>query len=334
MSSTSNLFSSTIEFYQIVLFQSSIVSATLSNRYGVNSRHFGGETTRDAVFKSFYWLSWIPPYFISFSSSHQSIVGQILRWASYWHFAEDANWRPIIIAEVMRGISDNAIREVATAVKALAVDERAAHVILVLSDANAAFSLPDDPDRQKVLWVEDLTEEEAHLLLDRFDFFIRQKHDNGTFIDSDANGRLRALLFSNVGTRAATLVAAVSESKVTASEGERNDVLFDAAKVEEFITMRVNQARATVQRLSTLKSSNREASGAAFSQLLLDLLIAGESGVPEGVADKYLVPPDQAARIFNSYHAILYHFPTQSYKFHSVAHRRAAQQLYDEGYFK
>ena len=235
----------------------------------------------------------------------------------------------------MRGISDNAIREVATAVKALAVDERAAHVILVLSDANAAFSLPDDPDRQELLWVEDLTEEEAHSLLDHYNFFLRHKLENGSFIDGDTNAQFRTKLFSSIGTRAATLVAAVTKSEVTDSESERSVVSYSVAKVEEFITMRLNQARATVQRLSTLKSSNRETSGAAFSQLLLDLLIADESGVPEGVADKYLVSPSEAARIFKGdMHAVLYHFPTQSYKFHSVAHRLAAQQLHDEGYFK
>ena len=236
----------------------------------------------------------------------------------------------------MRGISDNAIREVATAVKALAVDERAAHVILVLSDANAAFALPDDPSRQEILWVEDLSENKAHELLDHHDFFVRHILNNNSVANDDANALLRSRIFHEIGTRAADLVAAVEKSTVTeyADESKTSGFSYDVAKLEEFITMRLNQARATVQHLSTLKSSNRETSGTAFSQLLLDLLRANESGVPVGIADKYLVPPDQAARIFKNYHAIMYHFPTQRYKFHSIAHRLAAQQLHDGGYFQ
>jgi len=84
--------------------------------------------------------------------------------------------------------------------------------------------------------------------------------------------------------------------------------------------------------LSTLKSSTLESSGVAFSRLLFDLLESDDSrGVSENIVDKYLVAPDEAARIFKRYQAILYHFPTGTYRFHSVAHRRAAEELRDAG---
>lgn len=104
------------------------------------------------------------------------------------------------------------------------------------------------------------------------------------------------------------------------------------SKVEVYTAWRLEQARRTVLHLSTLKSSTLESSGVAFSRLLFDLLESDDSrGVSENIVDKYLVAPDEAARIFKRYQAILYHFPTGTYRFHSVAHRRAAEELRDAG---
>ena len=48
----------------------------------------------------------------------------------------------------------------------MTVDLEAAHVILVLSDGIAAFALPNDPDRQTLVWVDDFTPDEAVTYLD------------------------------------------------------------------------------------------------------------------------------------------------------------------------
>ena len=65
-------------------------------------------------------------------------------------------------------------------------------MILVLSDANAAFSLPQDEARQDVIWVDDFNKKEAGLFL-----------DNAKFLMGDF--KKREEIFEKIGTRVALL---------------------------------------------------------------------------------------------------------------------------------
>jgi hypothetical protein len=71
-------------------------------------------------------------------------------------------------------------------------------VIVVLSDANAAFSLPPDEKRQKIIWVDDFSQVEAKEYLDNAKFLLKKDEK-------------RNQLFERIGTRAATLKQLVSE---------------------------------------------------------------------------------------------------------------------------
>jgi hypothetical protein len=305
--------------------KSTLVLDALEGRKGVIVERFGSESDTRAMFSTL--LRSVQASYDGISTERD--VQRLFLDVQRKHFADDPTWRPTIVAEIDRGMKDDVIVEVSKAMKRLGADLGAAHVILVLSDANAAFALPDDPARQEILWVEDLNEREAHALFDHYKFFERRTHGNGSVVECDSNAALRSRVFNTVGTRAADLIQAMTKAKTIGGNGNE----YDTKKVEEYIETRLAQASATVEHLVTVRSPLREASGVAFSRLLKEILKNGDSGVSVRDADQYLVAPDEAARIFSRYHAIQYHYPTRTYRFHSVAHQRAAEQLEKEGYF-
>ena len=82
-----------------------------------------------------------------FPDSGVDVLSDLFRRVSLCHRRMDPSkpdWVPTLIAEVRTGIDDSVVYEVATAMKALNTDRRWCRVILLLSDANAAFALPTD----------------------------------------------------------------------------------------------------------------------------------------------------------------------------------------------
>ena len=59
---------------------------------------------------------------------------------------------------------------------------------------------------------------------------------------------------------------------------------------------------------------------------------AANLGLPRELTGAYLVAPGPASEVFqqNGYHAVLYHGPSDSYRFHSTEHRRAAERMFPE----
>lgn len=111
-----------------------------------------------------------------------------------------------MIVELRTGGEDDdrsVTNAVATALKPLNTDRRSCRVILVLSDADTAFGLPMDEDRQKLVWVEDFTREQASLFFDNVGCLkLGERFDgNGT----DLNEQLRHRVFEFIGTRPAAL---------------------------------------------------------------------------------------------------------------------------------
>ena len=83
-----------------------------------------------------------------------------------------AEWRPTIIAELTRNPGTCTYGEQVTLMKELSADLGLANVILVLGDADAAFAMPKDDDRQTPIWVDDFTEDEAHAYLDKLEYLL------------------------------------------------------------------------------------------------------------------------------------------------------------------
>jgi len=285
--------------------KSTMVLDALRGRGGVIVKRFGNESDTKAMFQQLLSSFHTTTIKLTAEDDVKSLFNDVQR----KHYPANPAWRPVIVAEVDRGITDDVIVEVSKALKRLGCDLAAAHVFLVLSDANAAFALPDDPSRQKMLWIEDLTTAEANTLLDLRKFFV-------------GNAEVRQRLFDCVGTRVADLIAAVVEAEVA-----NNPLKYDEGRLDTFIADRLRMAEDTVRRLMTLEGSTPKSGGVAFTRLVRDILGTDRDGLPEVATREYLVAPDLAARVFKRYHAVMYHQPTSTYRFHSVAHRRAAEKI-------
>ena len=94
-----------------------------------------------------------------------------------------------------------------------------------------------------------------------------------------------------------------------------------------------------VDALVNVEGDNVKANGTAFTRLIIDLLEntsdgwslqgfddgdtsgrAANLGLPRELTGSYLVAPGPASEVFqqNGYHAVLYHGPSDSYRFHST----------------
>jgi hypothetical protein len=101
---------------------------------------------------------------------------------------------PTIILDVsMRGERTQIVKDAAIVAKRLAVDSRAANVIILMSDNNAANGLPDDGPRRNMICVGDFTLEQAHQYADLVGLLSGQMKP------------LRSMIFDIIGTRPADL---------------------------------------------------------------------------------------------------------------------------------
>ena len=213
----------------------------------------------------------------------------------------DPSWRPTIVVEIDRGTLDVLVREVAKVFKRLTVDLKAAHVILVLGDAIAAFALPNDPNRQTLVWVDDFTPDEAVTYLDGRGCML-PAHDK-------ANAQRRRELLKLGGTRPALL------RKVC-------DIL--PAYREAHLSAKVSSATLDVEGLLW----DGQTFSSDFGRLMCALLNATDlDGVPTSAARDYLAPPRTVVESFKRNHAVMFHMPTRTYRFHSPAHRQAARSM-------
>ena len=213
----------------------------------------------------------------------------------------DPSWRPTIVVEIDRGAMDVLVKGVAKMFKRLTVDLKAAHVILVLGDAIAAFALPNDPNRQTLVWVDDFTPDEAVTYLDGRGCML-PAHDK-------ANAQRRRELLKLGGTRPALL------RKVCDSPASR-----EAAHLSALVSS------ATVDIEGLLWDGRTFSSD--FGRLMCALLNTTDlDGVPTSAAREYLAPPTTVVESFKRNHAVVYHMPTRTYRFHSPAHRQAARSM-------
>ena len=99
-----------------------------------------------------------------------------------------------------------------------------------------------------------------------------------------------------------------------------------------------------VSGLVNLKSGGEGQNGKAFKRLVIDLLentCDGRSlqgfdarlenlGLPRVATTEYLEKPATVCELFESDHALLYHRPSDTYRFHSTSHRRAAERPFPQ----
>lgn len=212
---------------------------------------------------------------------------------------------PTIVIEVGRGIDNRTITSIARDAKDL-TELGNVSVILVLSEASAAFALPQDPARQNFVWVEDFTRDEADILLDKHKVLV------GDVVS-------RQQLYEELGTRPADLIAAI--------EGKEREACLAYAR------KRIAAAKQELQLISNLQFPGLDPpmSGKDLKALIDKLLVAPRHSVPsEDLLPGPAANPKAvtlAMKTQTSSHIILYHQPTMSYRFFSQHHLVAAREL-------
>jgi len=242
-------------------------------------------------------------------------LAKLFRKAAAARLPTSPAWAPVVIVEMERGASDADVSAAARSLKRLCVDCRAAHVVIVLSEANAAFALPADPFRQRFLWVDDFTEAEAHAYWDARGFLVADR--TPATAGADKCQARRAEVLREVGTRLAMLKAAAAAG---------SDSGLDA-----FLLHCRNKADKDLEGLLNHRPVAPEVActdGVAFDRLVRELLKAGDGGVPRATTVGYLASPERIGRVTREHKAVLYHMTTDTYRFYSTAHRRAAERYY------
>lgn len=234
-------------------------------------------------------------------------------------------WVPTIVAELTNSNVDSSVSVLTNTLKRLNSDKsKVCRVIMVLSDANAAFGLPPDPARQSIVWVDDFTIVLANEFFDKQQFLplgVRFVNDtNGVVVD--VNAQLRSVLFDKIGTRPIDLKDAISS--IGSTNGSYEDV-------DQFVVTKVTEAHRV---LSTLSKRNIEPTGDEFKTVVRSLLALGGDpidGVSAESFDGTVGDARLVAQALKLNHALLYHFPTATYRFYSRAYYHAALQLKKEG---
>ena len=245
-----------------------------------------------------------------FTITTDAQLALVMRKAAALRTPHDPSWIPTLIFEVDQHATDGTVTNVAKMLKRLCVDHRAARVVLVLSDAIAGFALPNDPARQNIVWVEDLSEVEAHAYLNKRHFLLA---DPKNLTGVEAKRARREELFATVGTRAAFLAKAVDDG-----EGELAAYILD-------VQQKGMQELKSLLGITTIQTPEG-ARKSDFQQLVRDML-KRDDGLPWSATEGYLPPnPAVVAGVFKvkGQHAVMYHPQTATYRFHLPAHRQAA----------
>uniref|UniRef100_A0A7S1G8E3 Uncharacterized protein n=1 Tax=Bicosoecida sp. CB-2014 TaxID=1486930 RepID=A0A7S1G8E3_9STRA len=211
---------------------------------------------------------------------------------------------PTLVVEVESGTRGDVVYNLFHEIKLLSSDSKVCRVITVLSDATAVYSLPADVARQLKVFVDDLTEAEAHAMLAK----------RGV-----ANETRRAALIEAVGTRASSLDAVIKWQD-------------DAEALRAYVADTEEEAYQQLKKLAidetdgvAVRSVFRcivEATSEPLQVRLNDLPAAAlQLSVPANVAQ--LMKARDA-------HVLLYHPAERAYRFLTIFHERAAARVLSE----
>jgi hypothetical protein len=210
-------------------------------------------------------------------------------------------WVPTLVLEVDR-VSTDGIHVIAREAKLLCIDGRVCRVVLVVN-ALVGFVLAGNP-RAFVRWVEDFTVEEAGHFYDELHFVLVDAADEGVSI----NATLRSRIFEKIGTRPNDLIQ-----------------LFETMKgmphrIDEYIENRLAECTGVLS--SFFDSGDKE--GMDFEWLVTTVLNSPNRSV-KGIdlPNKYRHVPSVAVHL-QRHHALLYHTPTQAYRFYSMCMEAAS----------
>lgn len=259
----------------------------------------------------------------------------------------------VLVGEFDTNLTKDDIKSVSTYIKELSTDARTCRGILVLSDANAAFALAPDSKRQSFLWVDELEPAEFHIYLDTHGLFkVNSPGDDNAV----ARERIRTMLSSRPQELQAVLdqvpryLDKARQVLVSAAEVELKDRQADLqVKIAELnkpipVTERFDAANPVVTRALNLYiekciqdaehsvTALLATGGQPYIRLTQALLQASDGRIRSIQAmDEFKMPaPVDAAELIKKHHALLYHFPTHTYRIYSPAHRIAFERWFKE----
>jgi energy-coupling factor transporter ATP-binding protein EcfA2 len=234
-----------------------------------------------------------------------------------------SDWVPTLLIEIDRASTSAAIHQIARDMKLLCVDRMVCRGIIVLSDALAAFALPYDP-RVKLLWIDDFTVEEAHRFYDLLNFLPVQQqcaniennnnkydeNNNSSLTKTTFNINLRTLIFEKIGTRPIDLIRIYDDSK------------FDVNNtITENIESRIKECKVVLKGLFVAGDSVNM----NFEMLVKEILNSPTKSIEvESLQKSPLQIVKNVAIVLKDHHALLYHFPTQTFRFYSKCMEQAA----------
>ena len=253
-----------------------------------------------------------------------------------------SDWVPTVVVEVDRTTTDDSVRMIARDVKLLCSDSKLCKGFLVLSDALAAFALPKDP-RVDFFWLDDFTESAAHQYFDILHYLdgpatvvetscgpvpdsssseVRRtachrepEEDNVSSMSMLTNYSLRAEIFSTIGTRVMDL------DNIAKKTGDDPS----PSHIGSYLNSKVKDCETTLKSLFNFKG---RPSGLDFKEVARLILLSPSKSVEMVDIDENneLVNPPLAATVLKQFHGMLYHIPSNSYRFYSKCHEIAANR--------
>ncbi len=218
----------------------------------------------------------------------------------------NASWHPTLVLRFVGDMDTPVARSTVARLEELSFDWNLFRVVMELSDEQQAAFVLGTSFGKRYLWVDDLTEAQAHQLLD----------DRGCLMPADAanpedrNMTLRRLLFSVVGTRSLNLKSGCDA------------VLNEAGSLEQFLSGFQIRAMSDVDSLLNLKQPQAmsDCDGAAFAKLA-ELMIKNSGSV------KFKEVSCRACKELEIFRAMYFHQPTFTCRWYTPAHRAAAEEL-------
>jgi len=232
--------------------------------------------------------------------------------------------KPVLVVEIDSNVSSKTVKEQSQELKILCTDAKLAHGILILSDANATFKLNTDEDRQEILWITDLDENEMNALLDKFGILPKDDPDSAA---------LRRRLWNEVGANAQDLVKMAKKARKAAGEAGARAAAGSAAErgvVERYIEEKQQDAFYGVHNLLTTipidKDTRLRLPNERWNLLSLT---ASLDRSPGGVApdDSGVSPVNLSIAVKpTGCGALTYNGEGKRFQFYSKAHQHAARR--------
>jgi hypothetical protein len=235
--------------------------------------------------------------------------------------------KPVVVIELDSEVSAGLVETQSAEAKKL-VDGRYCHVVLVLSDANAAFKL-NSGGREDFLWVGDFTPAEANFFLDKCQVLLT---DDET--PDGPSSTLRQRIFDEVGANPLALNMAANDARRAAWKSLK--LVAPAASVEErlaawrsgerkFFEEFIEEQKTRAYR-GVVLSMSRIPETKAIMRALLDSPSSAVNPADVNATGQEVMEKLKEKRL----RAVTYNSQTDHFEFYSKAYAWAARACFEE----